>query len=58
MNLPEKTLGVAPHAWRVNQAIADITRPPITPQHVILATETKQVRLDLAKTAIVVIDMQ
>lgn len=42
----------------VNQAIADITRPPKTPQSVILSTETKTLRLDLAKTAILVIDMQ
>ncbi|ABA21201.1 Isochorismatase hydrolase [Trichormus variabilis ATCC 29413] len=53
-----RTLGVAPNAWMVNQAIADITRPQKTPQPVILSTETKTLRLDLAKTAIIVIDMQ
>jgi isochorismate hydrolase len=58
MNLPFRTLGVAPNAWAVNHAIADITRPPVTPQTVILTTETKQVRFDLAKAAILVIDMQ
>ncbi|MFN6540255.1 MAG: cysteine hydrolase family protein [Nostoc sp. EkiNYC01] len=58
MNLPLRTLGFAPNAWTVNDAIADITRPQRTPQPVILATETKTLRLDLAKAAILVIDMQ
>ncbi|MFQ4145243.1 isochorismatase family cysteine hydrolase [Chlorogloeopsis sp. ULAP02] len=58
MNLPLWQLGVPPNAWAVNQAIADITRPPLNPQPVILSTETKSLRLDLAKTAILVIDMQ
>ncbi|AFY34265.1 cysteine hydrolase family protein [Calothrix sp. PCC 7507] len=58
MDLPLRTLGVAPNAWRVNQAIADITRPQKTPQPVILTTDTKNLRLDLAKVAILVIDMQ
>lgn len=58
MNQSFRTLGVAPNAWMVNQAIADITRPQKTPQPVILSTETKTLRLDMAKTAILVIDMQ
>ncbi|WP_414550107.1 cysteine hydrolase family protein [Anabaena sp. CCY 0017] len=58
MNLPLRTLGVEPNAWTVNQALADITRPAKYPQTVILPTETKTLRLDLAKTAIVIIDMQ
>lgn len=58
MNQPLRTLGVAPNAWMVDHAIADITRPPKTPQPVILSTETKTLRLDLAKAAILVIDMQ
>ncbi|MCC5605344.1 cysteine hydrolase family protein [Nostoc sp. CHAB 5834] len=58
MNLPLRTLGVPPNAWTVNDAIADITRPQKPPQHVILSTETKTLRLDLAKAAILVIDMQ
>ncbi|MBE9225973.1 cysteine hydrolase family protein [Phormidium sp. LEGE 05292] len=53
-----RTLGVAPNAWAVNAEIADITRPPLEPKPIILATETKTLRLDLAKTAILVIDMQ
>ena len=58
MNQPLHTLGVPPNAWKVNSAIADITRSPLTPQPITLATETKTLRLDLAKAAILVIDMQ
>lgn len=53
-----RTLGIPPNAWTVNEAKADITRPPLEPQIITLATETKTLRLDLAKTAILVIDMQ
>lgn len=53
-----RTLGVPPNAWTVNEAIADITRRPLEPKIVSLKTETKTLRLDLAKSAIVVIDMQ
>jgi nicotinamidase-related amidase len=58
MNLPVRTLGFAPNAWSVNETFADITRPSKTPQPVILSTETKTLRLDLAKTAIIIVDMQ
>ncbi|MBD1932673.1 MULTISPECIES: cysteine hydrolase family protein [Cyanophyceae] len=58
MNSPLRTLGVPPNAWAVDAQIADITRPPLKPQPVTLATETKTLRLDLAKAAILVIDMQ
>ncbi|OKH37073.1 isochorismatase [[Phormidium ambiguum] IAM M-71] len=53
-----RNLGVAPNAWAVNAEIADITRPPLEPKSVTLATETKTLHLDLAKTIILVIDMQ
>ncbi len=53
-----KILGVPPNAWSVDAAIADITRPPLPSQIITLPTETKTLRLDLAKTAILVIDMQ
>lgn len=53
-----RSLGVAPNAWGVNETVADITRPPLEPRPIILPTETKTLRLDLAKTAILVIDMQ
>ncbi|NEP01914.1 MAG: cysteine hydrolase [Symploca sp. SIO2E9] len=58
MNQPLHSLGVPPNAWAVNEEIADITRPPLTPKPVSLATETKTLRLDLAKAAMLVIDMQ
>ena len=58
MNQPLRNLGIPPNAWAVNQAIADITRPPLAAQIVTIATETKTLRLDLAKVAILVIDMQ
>jgi len=58
MNAPLRTLGVPPNAWAVNAEIADITRPPLEPRPVTLKTETKTLRLDLAKTAMLVIDMQ
>ena len=53
-----RTLGVPPNAWKVDAKIADITRSPIAPQPVTLETETKTLRLDLAKAAMLVIDMQ
>ncbi|MBW4577276.1 MAG: cysteine hydrolase family protein [Aphanothece sp. CMT-3BRIN-NPC111] len=53
-----RTLGVPPNAWAVDAEIADITRPPLESRLVTLATETKNLRLDLAKAAILVIDMQ
>lgn len=58
MNRPLRTLGVPPNAWTVDAEIADITRPPLTPQPINLPTVTKKLRLDLAKAAILVIDMQ
>ncbi len=58
MNTPLRTLGVPPNAWAVNEAIADITRPPLPPLLITLTTETKTLRIDLAKAAILVIDMQ
>lgn len=58
MNRPLRTLGVPPNAWAVDEAIVDITRPPIEPKIITLKTETKILHLDLAKTAILVIDMQ
>jgi nicotinamidase-related amidase len=53
-----RTLGVPPNAWGVDAEIADITRPPLPPQIVTLETETKILNLDLAKAALLVIDMQ
>lgn len=58
MNRPLRTLGISPNAWTVNDAIADLTRPPLDPLPITVPTETKTLRLDLRKTAILVIDMQ
>ncbi len=58
MNRPLHTLGFPPNAWGVNEAQADLTRPPIDVRAIALPTQTKTVRLDLAKAAILVIDMQ
>ncbi|MGF1515634.1 MAG: cysteine hydrolase family protein [Elainellaceae cyanobacterium] len=58
MTQPAHRLGVPPNAWLVTADTADITRSPIPPQPVTLATHTKVLTLDLAKTIILVIDMQ
>lgn len=58
MNRPLRTLGVPPNAWTVDAEVADLTRPPLIPKPITLATETKKLHLDLAKAAILVIDMQ
>jgi nicotinamidase-related amidase len=51
-------LGVPPNAWYVNESFADLTRPPLEPQPILLATETKEIKIDLTKTAVIVVDMQ
>ncbi|MEO1209443.1 MAG: isochorismatase family cysteine hydrolase [Cyanobacteria bacterium J06638_20] len=58
MNAPLRTLGMPPTAWYVDETIADLTRPPLDTRIVTLATETKTLRIDLAKAAVIVIDMQ
>lgn len=58
MNRPLRTLGIPPNAWAVDAEVADITRPPLTPKPITLQTETKKLHLDLAKAAILVVDMQ
>jgi nicotinamidase-related amidase len=58
MDAPLQILGVLPNAWGVNEAIADITRPALAAKVATLNTETKTLRLDLAKAALLVIDMQ
>lgn len=58
MDSPLYALGVAPNAWAVNAELADITRPPEPSRTIILATETKNLRLDITKSALIVIDMQ
>lgn len=51
-------LGTAPNGWAVNATLADLTRSPLPPQIITLPTQSKTLRLDLAKTALLVIDMQ
>ncbi|CAD5914346.1 hypothetical protein PCC9214_00246 [Planktothrix tepida] len=51
-------MGVTPKGWNVNATEAKITRPPLKPRPIPLTTETKTLRLDLAKTALIIIDMQ
>lgn len=58
MTTPLRLLGVPPTAWMVDATIADMTRSPLKPRPITLPTETKTLRLDLAKTAILIIDMQ
>jgi nicotinamidase-related amidase len=58
MNRPLKTLGIPPNAWAVDAETADLSRPPLPPRVITLPTETKVLQLDLAKAAIIVVDMQ
>ncbi len=58
MNRPLNRLGIPPNDWAVDAETADITRPPITPRPVQLSADTKTLRLDLSKSAMIVVDMQ
>lgn len=58
MNRSLRTLGIPPNAWTVDAQTADLTRPPLAVRAIALKTETKILTLDLAKTAVLVIDMQ
>lgn len=52
-------LGPSPrNTWDVTKDAADLTRPPLAPRPVRLAASPKPVTLDLARTAILVVDMQ
>ena len=53
-----RSLGIPPNAWRVNEDVADLTRPPLPSRPVTFATDTKALTLDLAQTACLVVDMQ
>lgn len=53
-----RPLGCAPNIWWVSDHQADLSRPAIAPRLVNLATETKDLRLDLNRSACLVIDMQ
>lgn len=58
MTAPLHCLGLPPNAWYVNETQADLTRSPLPPDLVELATATKTLRLDLAKAALLIVDMQ
>ncbi len=51
-------LGIPPTAWYVDAEVADITRPALPSQIITLPTRSKHLRIDLAKAAVLVIDMQ
>ncbi|MEO1401432.1 MAG: isochorismatase family cysteine hydrolase [Cyanobacteria bacterium J06635_1] len=58
MNAPLRTLGTPPNAWQVDESTADLSRPALLPRLVNFKADTKQLTIDLAKTACLVIDMQ
>jgi nicotinamidase-related amidase len=52
-------LGTAPrNRWRVTPGHADLVRPPVPPRPVRFPAHAQALTIDLARTAIVVIDMQ
>jgi ureidoacrylate peracid hydrolase len=54
-----RPLGTAPHnRWQVSADHADLVRAPVTPRPVSLPAQSQALTIDLARTAIIVIDMQ
>ncbi len=54
-----RPLGPAPaNAWRVSEDVADLVRAPVTSRPLALAAQPKPVTIDLARSGIVVVDMQ
>lgn len=54
-----RALGASPrNSWRVSERLADMTRPERTPLPVHVRATPKDVRFDLSRTALLVIDMQ
>jgi nicotinamidase-related amidase len=51
-------LGVGANAWRVSAATANMVRDHRAPRPLDLAAEPKAVTIDLARTAMIVVDMQ
>ena len=49
---------VAGNAWRVSAAQADLVREVVAPRPITVVAQPKAVRFDLARTAMVVVDMQ
>jgi nicotinamidase-related amidase len=58
MTAARHLLGTPPNAWLVNADEADLTRSPLPPRPACFATDTKQLQVDLSKTACLVVDMQ
>jgi nicotinamidase-related amidase len=57
--LPLVPLGATPrNQWRVNATTASLVRPPLAPRPVAVDAMPQRVEFDLARTAIVVVDMQ
>src|SRR6201996_1954657 len=48
----------ARNRWSVSETRADLVRPPAPPRPLTVQTDSKQVTFDLARTAIVIVDMQ
>jgi nicotinamidase-related amidase len=46
------------NSWRVSASHADLVRAPVTPRALPLAASPKPVTIDLARTGVIVIDMQ
>ena len=60
-NLPDplQPLGSSPrNLWHVSRTRADLVREPAAPRPALIEAGARQVRIDLARTAILVIDMQ
>ena len=56
---PLLPLGSSPrNLWRVSRTRADLVREPPPPRPALVEAGARQVRIDLARTAILVIDMQ
>ena len=52
-------LGSAPvNRWRVSRETVDMVRPPATPYPLAARAEPQNIVIDLARTAVLVIDMQ
>jgi nicotinamidase-related amidase len=48
----------ARNRWRVSETHADLVREPVPPRPITLQTDSKLIAIDLARTAMIVIDMQ
>lgn len=48
----------ARNRWMVSQTSANLVRPPIQPRPLTVQTDSKKVTLDLARSAIIIVDMQ